>query len=447
MTRTGIAERILTRPRFGHGLALHRMLWLRERLPQAARLPGTGVIHVTGSNGKGTVTTLTAALLHALGLRVGAFVSPHVSRFEDRITLDGAPITADALAEAYAWFEAEERAYLAQHDEEDFGAFEAVTAVALHVFASAAPDVLVLEAGIGGRYDATRAFNGEIVALTSIEREHIAVLGPSAEHILYDKADLAPAGGLLIAGRLAPPLRERLTAYGRFRNVDVLYTDEMARAENVGFAPGETFATVRINDITIENLRMPTTGSAQLWNAVHALLLARAFIARNGGALDPARFADPAREAFTATALPLRFEKVASSPDIFIDAAHTEGATQALAETLRETMPMRPIVLVAGVSGGKPASVLDSLLPRAASVVVTQASHRSATPEAVAAHLRAKRGAPPVTLAENLAEALARAKSEAQAKGGVVLVTGAFYLAAEARALINGYAFAPQQFL
>ncbi len=210
MTEPGIAERILARPRFGHGLALHRMLWLKERLPQGARLSPASVIHVTGSNGKGTVTTLTAALLQALGLRVGAFVSPHVSRFEERITLDGAPISADALGKAYAWFEAEEKTYLAQHGDEAFGAFEAITAVALHAFAAAPLDALVLEAGIGGRYDATRAAQGKLVALTSIEREHIAVLGPSAEHILYDKADLAPAGALLIAGRLAPVLARAL---------------------------------------------------------------------------------------------------------------------------------------------------------------------------------------------------------------------------------------------
>jgi len=215
----------------------------------------------------------------------------------------------------------------------------------------------------------------------------------------------------------------------------------------VRFAPGETYATIRLGDIAIEDLRAPTTGTVQLWNAIHALLLARAFFERGGRALEPARFAAAARAAFTAAALPLRFEKIASDPDVFADGAHTEGATQALADALRETLSRRPVVLVAGVSAGKPASVLDPLLPRAASVVVTRATHRSAAPEAVAAHVRAKHGAPPVTVAGNLTEALARAKAEAQAKDGVVLITGAFYLAAEARALIRGEAFSPQLFL
>ncbi len=242
-------------------------------------------------------------------------------------------------------------------------------------------------------------------------------------------------------------MRERLTAYGRLKGVDVLYTDEMAEAAKARFVPGETYATIRMGDIVIEDLRAPTTGTVQLWNAIHALLLARAFLERSGRTLEPARFAAAARAAFAAAALPLRFEKIAANPDIFADGAHTEGAAQALADALRETLSTRPVVLVAGVSAGKPASVLDPLLPRVASVIVARATHRSAMPEAVAAHVRARHGAPPVTEAGDLADALARAKADAQARNGVVLITGAFYLAAEARALVKGEPFAPLQFL
>jgi folylpolyglutamate synthase/dihydropteroate synthase len=185
----------------------------------------------------------------------------------------------------------------------------------------------------------------------------------------------------------------------------------------------------------------------QLWNAIHALILARAFLERGRRKLEPARFAAAARAAFAAAELPLRFEKVAESPDVFIDAAHTEGAAQALAAALREALSARPVVLVAGVSAGKPVAVIDPLLTCAASIIISRATHRSAPAEAVAAHVRARHGAPPVTVAGNLADALSRAKADAKAQDGIVLVTGAFYLAAEARALIKGEAFAPQQFL
>jgi dihydrofolate synthase/folylpolyglutamate synthase len=409
-----------------------------ERLPQGARIDPASVIHVTGSNGKGTVTMLTAALLSALGLRVGTLISPHVTRFEERTTFEGTPISARALADGYAWFEAEESLYFANNAEETFGAFEAITAIALHAFADAALDALVLEAGIGGRYDATRAAQGKLVALTSVEREHASVLGPSLEHILYDKADLAPPGGLLIAGRIAPSLRERLTAYGRLRGIDVLYTDEMAEAVKVRLAPGETYATIRIGEIVIEDLRLPTTGTVQLWNAIHALLLARALITRSERDASPQRFVAAARAAFAATALPLRFEKIATDPDIFIDGAHTEAAAQALADSCRETLHPRPLILVLGLSSGKPAALIDPLLPLAASVIATRAHHRAAPSEAIAAHMREQHKAPPVIVIEDLAGALARAKAEAIAAGGTVLVTGAFYLAAEARALLRG---------
>jgi dihydrofolate synthase/folylpolyglutamate synthase len=435
---TDIAERILSRARFGKGLALHRMLWLTARLPQAARLDPATVIHVTGSNGKGTVTTLTSALLRALGFRAGAFVSPHVSRFEERIMLDGAAASADALGRAYAWFEAKEKAYLSTHSDESFGAFEAVTAVAFHAFAAAQLDALVLEAGIGGRYDVTRAAQGRVAGLISVESEHASILGPSLEHILYDKADIAPPGGCLIAGRLAPALRERLSAYGRLRGVDTLYTDELARIEDATFLPGETRATIRLGDIAIERLRLPTTGRAQLWNAIHALCLGRAFLERRGAIIDGARLADSARKAFAATALPLRFEKTSSEPEIFLDGAHTAGATQTLAETLQECLLGRHVVLVLGLSSDKPAEALAPLLPCAAFVIITRARHRSAAPEAIAAHLRDTRSVAPLCVIEDLETALARAKAEAKAREGVVLVTGAFYLAAEARALLRG---------
>jgi dihydrofolate synthase/folylpolyglutamate synthase len=202
-----------------------------------------------------------------------------------------------------------------------------------------------------------------------------------------------------------------------------------------------------MGDITIESLRAPTTGSVQLWNAIHALILVCKFFERSGQTLEPRRFAAAARAAFSTAELPLRFEKIAEGPDIFVDGAHTEGAAHALADALREALPARRIVLVAGVSAGKPASVLDPLLPCAALVVVTRATHRSQPAEALAAHVRGRHGAPPVAVAASLAEALARAKTEAQARNGIVLVTGAFYLAAEARALVRGEAFAPQQFL
>lgn len=445
--KADIVDRILARPRFGEGLALHRMLWLKERLPHAARLSAMEVIHVTGTNGKGTVTTLTAALLRALGLRVGAFVSPHVSQFAERIVIDGAPIAAPALVEAYRWFEAEERAYCAAHPGESFGAFEAITAIAFHAFAAAPLNAFVLEAGIGGRYDATRAARGRLVALTSVESEHAALLGPSLAHILYDKADLAPEGACLIAGRLAPSLRERLTAYGHLRGVEVLYCDDLAEITSAELAPGKTRATIRLSDVTLNELHLPTTGHVQLWNAAHALCLARALLARTGRPIEPKRFAQAAQRAFRAAMLPLRFEKIADNPEIFADGAHTAGAAQALAGALQELEPARPIVLLGGISAGKEPALLKPLLSRAAYAVLTRPRHRGEGAEQIAAYLRAQKETPPFATARDCAEALDIARAHAREIGGAVLVAGSFYLAAEARALARGEDVAALRFL
>jgi dihydrofolate synthase/folylpolyglutamate synthase len=212
----------------------------------------------------------------------------------------------------------------------------------------------------------------------------------------------------------------------------------LAGTEDANFLPGETQAAIRLGDSTIERMRLPTTGRVQLWNAVHALCLARTFLERHSGALEPQRFARHAREALAAIALPLRFEKVSGDPEVFLDGAHTAGAAQALAETVGECLRGRHLVLVLGLSADKPAQVLAPLLPCAASVIITRARHRGAAPEAIAAHVRDERRAAAFCVVEDLGDALARAIAEAKARHGVVLVTGAFYLAAEARALVKG---------
>ena len=164
-----IQAELLAIPKFGSGVGLHRMLALCRPLLQAQWMSGLDAIKVTGSNGKGSVCAMAAAVFGELGISCGLYTSPHLIEFNERIITDGERITDAELAEAVAWFFQRRDEYAAHFPGDTVGAFEAFTALALYHFSRKRPRVLVAEAGIGGRYDSTRIIPGKIVALTSLD--------------------------------------------------------------------------------------------------------------------------------------------------------------------------------------------------------------------------------------------------------------------------------------
>lgn len=439
-------DRLLARPRFGTGLCLARMTFVIERLPHLPALRRTDPLRVTGTNGKGTTVMIAAAVLEALGLRTGCFVSPHISRFEERFQISGQPVGPAPLQAGVEWFESVEAAYLSRHADDSFGAFEAITAAALHIFGEAALDCLVLEAGIGGRYDATRPVPGRIVALSSVDLEHTALLGPTLEHILYDKADLVPADGSLIAGDLPNPLAEKLDAYAKLRGFGVSFLDSRAAIDDMRLALGASAVRLRLDALDLGMIETCLTGRVQIKNAVLALLLVKDWLARNRPAIAADVFVAAARRALAGISLPLRFERIAA--DLVLDCAHTPKAAEGLAQTLREVAPGRPVVLVLGLTEGKTAAgILDPLLPAATHLVATRALHRGEPPENVAAYASSRARGLDVTVMPALVDALASAREKAATSGALVVVTGSFFAAAEARALALGQAPAALRFL
>lgn len=441
------AVRILTnRAKFGTGLGLQRMQAVMTGLRPTLWSANARAIHVTGSQGKGTVTTLAAALLDALGYKTGRLISPHLMRFEERIAIGGAEIGEAALVEAAKRFAAREAAYLAANPGDRFGSFEAWTAAAFEAFTAADIDVAVLEAGIGGRFDATRAAKGAVVALTGIDREHAALLGPTEEHILYDKADLCPAGGLLVAGPLPGELKRRLAAYAAMRGFDCIQLEDACAIENIRHDETGAIADVVAGDLRLTDLRTRVFGAAQLGNAVIALLLVRAWLERKGAETSPARLAEAARAAFSTCALPLRFETIARDPLTIADVAHTPQAARALAATLAAVHPGRRFVLLAGISEERPAQgILEPLIPLAAEIICTQ-SYRGFPPEMLATIPQPK-AERPVHVIGAPAAALAAARRIAAERGHPLLVTGSLFLAAEAKCIAAGGDPAAMEFL
>lgn len=434
----GARDRLIARPRFGAGLGLHRMAAVLADMEPARWQQNGRALHVVGTKGKGTVATLAAAVLRALGLRVGLFVSPHLQDFGERISIDGAAITAPALEAATRRFETFESGYRARHPGDDFGAFEAITATAFHAFGAADVDVAVFEAGIGGRYDATRAANGATVALTSVGLDHATLLGPTRTHILYDKADLCPSGGALIAGPLEPDLARRLAAFAHLKGFGLHALADETVLSGVRHGLSGSSADLLIRGQMIADLKTRLHGSVQLANAALALVLVRHWLDREGLNIDAPAFAQAARAALSATHLPLRFETIADAPLVIADIAHTAESAAALAETLRAVLPSRRYVLLVGIAEDKDrAGILAPLLPQADAVVACAAGPRRASPETVGAAARSLATAPIEAIAAPEA-AYARARDLARRGPGLVLVTGSSPFAAVIKTIAAG---------
>src|SRR3977135_867471 len=228
-------------PKYGDGVCLARMAALLDVLEiDRARLQRISVV-VTGSNGKGSSAAFCAAIARAYGLRTGLFTSPHLYRVNERFQVDGAEIGDDDLARLKPRIE-RAIAEISRRRGENFGAFEAMFALACLHFGESECEFSVFEAGIGGRYDPVRLVGAHVTCVTSVDYEHVELLGNSLELIASDKSDACAAGGAIVYGENCQKLRPHLIEYNRSRAVTSLFVrdDIVIGGESVS-ASGQRF--------------------------------------------------------------------------------------------------------------------------------------------------------------------------------------------------------------
>ncbi len=215
-------------PKYGDGVCLARMAELLDLLAiDRARLQRRSVV-VTGSNGKGSTAAFCAGIARAYGLRTGMFTSPHLFRVNERFQIDGAPIADDDLTRLVARIEAA-IADVSKHSSEQFGAFEAMFALACLHFQESECEFAVFEAGIGGRYDPVRLVGSPVTCVTSVDYEHVELLGNSLQLIVSDKSDACASGGTIIYGENCRSLRPHIVEYNRNRGVTSLFVRDEIR--------------------------------------------------------------------------------------------------------------------------------------------------------------------------------------------------------------------------
>ncbi len=387
---------------FGMRFGLDRMRRLLTALgsPQEA----FGAVHVVGSNGKSSTTRLTAALLRRHGLRVGAYLSPHLVSFAERIRIDDEDLAPEAFAAAVARARrAAEKVDRTLEAGDRVTQFEVLTAAALSELARAGVEVAVVEAGLGGRWDATNVLGARVAVLTNVGLEHTRWLGPTITDIAREKLDVVAAGAVLVVG-------------------EGLHPDARAVAEEVCADRGARL----VEAVPVPGVELLAAGTFQRPNFAAACAAAQAYLGRE---LDPAAVAAAA----ASTLVPGRFEQVSSAPVTILDGAHNPAGTEVLAASLRGMLAGRRLVVACSVLDDKDAAaMLGALLPLTCELICTSTANPRTLPPATLCSLAVQLGFPAdrVRVEPDPARALAEARRLA-GPAGVALATGSLYLLAD----------------
>lgn len=385
---------------FGMRFGLDRM----HRLMTVVGLPQGkfASIHVVGTNGKSSTARFCAAILEQHGLRTGSYTSPHLGSFRERIEVSQLAISdTDFAAAVTRAAQAAEMVDRTAPADDKVTQFEALTTAAYHELARRGVDVAVIEAGLGGRYDATNVIPSRVQVLTSVGLDHTRWLGPTLVDIAEEKLAVVRDHATLIVGPVAPEV--------------AVVAQRVAGERHATLVPAPADVGVPLRAL----------GRFQRVNFAIAAAAAKAFLGR---ALDP----PSVERAADATMVPGRAEVVAESPRTIFDGAHNPAGAQALAESLDDMLgAARPRVAVLGVLDDKDAAgMLDVLLPHFDSAVFTRSGNPRSLPPAALLSLAEQRGDTPAETEVEPRAAVERARALAGAAGAVV-VTGSIYLIAD----------------
>ena len=402
--------------RFGSRLGLGRMDRLLHRMGDPhLKVP---FIHVAGTNGKGSTTTLIASALTAGGFKTGKFISPYILEFRERMQIDGQMIPEETLAELATRLRPIAEEFKAAGD--PVTEFELVTVLGLCWFAEQNCDIAVLEVGLGGRLDATNIIPPPVVAvITRIDYDHTAILGDTLSAIAGEKCGIVKRGSTVIsypdqAGEALAVIRRRTEE----ENDPLLLPDLSQLTVLSSGLCGSRFC------YRGEEYSIPLPGPHQVLNAVTALEALKA--------LSDTRFAVSSQEiaaGFAAARFPARLELLRQSPPVLLDGAHNPNGGRALCDAVK-SLGLHDLTAVVGMLRDKDClPVLQMMAPYCARMIVTTVPNPRSYPAEEFAGL-ARSVCPRVTVCPDCQEAARLALAEG---GNGVLVFGSLYLASAVR--------------
>ncbi len=386
------------------------------------------VIHLTGTNGKGSTARMLTALLVERGLSVGTYTSPHLERLNERMTWNGEPIDDAALAEVIEVVSRVEPLLDSPPTH-----FEILTAAAYRWFADVAVDVAVVEVGLGGRWDATNVADGQVAAVTNVSLDHAEVIGPRLVDIADEKSGIVKAGSVVVIGETDPELARVFTAAAAAVDAEAVWL----RGRDFDCAANDLAHGGRQLELVTPGARypdvfLPVHGAYQGENAAMAVAAAEAFF---GAPLHPEVVAD----AFAALKLPGRLEVISREPLLILDGAHNPAGAVRSTAAIDEAFAVGAgrILVVGMLVGRDPTEMLAAFDAGSARLVVTcpPPSPRALPAAEVAAAARAlgTEAEEATSAPEAVATALALARPDE-----MIVVTGSLYVVGAARAALTG---------
>lgn len=390
------------------------------------------IVHVVGTKGKGSTAAMIDSCLRAAGYRTGLFISPHLVDYRERVRVDGTPIPPEDMAAVVAERLCPAVERLRAAGDRPPLHFELLCALAFEHYRRRGVEVAVVEAGLGGRLDATNAVaTTALTAITTIGYDHMAVLGETLTEIAGEKAAVVRPGVPVVCAPQPPEAMAVIEQVCRSRAAPLWTVGREWRVEVVEESIDGTAFDLRGPGGYEERLRVPLAGAHQAANAATAVAALAALAPRY-----PRLTGEAIAHGLAAVRWPGRMQVAARAPLLLLDAAHNRESAAALAGAVARLYPGQPFVLVVAVFRDKDAAaVLAPLLPLAAHVVVAAADHPRAMPaNELADGVRALGGS--AEQAPTVAAALERARDLA-GPGGRVLVTGSLRTVGEVLAALG----------
>lgn len=374
-------------------------------------------IHIAGTNGKGSVASALSRILRNTGYNVGLYTSPHLVKFNERITINGNPIEDRAVVDAY------EAVKSVHHGEREPTFFEFTTAMALYEFGRQKVDIAVIETGMGGRLDATNVLNPDLCVITNISIEHKSYLGDTIAEIAGEKAGIIKQKIPVITGVKQKDAISTIKNRSKEQKAPLYRMGEDFRVRR---NPDGSFSYFGIHHIW-KKMKTGLKGSFQVDNA--GLILASCEILKKNGTTIPF---DAIKKGLEENVWPGRLEAVSASPLVMLDGAHNLMAARNLGRYLKENRNGRSLTMVVGILDDKPyRSILKDLLGSCNKLIITRPKIDRSLPTDILLSA-AKDLVSDITVIEDVKAAVRHAIETAK-PDDMVCVAGSLYVVGEAK--------------
>ncbi len=381
---------------------------------------GLRFIHITGTNGKGSVAAMLSSILKDAGYKVGKYTSPHLIRFNERIVVNDKEISNSEVWEIGDYIKGHIEG---QGIDKRFSYFDFTTAMAFEYFYRKKVDIAVIEVGLGGRLDSTNVITPVLSIITNVEKDHVDYLGSSLEEIAKEKAGIIKKGIPVITGAQGIALnvikkKAMELATPLFRK-DYEFSFKKTKEQTLDFS----YMDNKVYEDVFVNLK----GDHQLFNA--SLAVCATLILKEKG-LNIHR--DAVYSGLARTEWPGRLEIIKGRPEIILDGAHNLHAVKALVTFMKDHYKNRKTILIFGIMADKDyESILKEIIPIANEVIFTKANTKRALSPYELANF-----ADTCYITENVLDALKKSKNIVK-DDDVILITGSLYIVGEAKKLID----------